>query len=152
MPEIDPKTRPSRDEVMMQVARTIALRSTCGRLKVGAIITLEGRILSTGYNGTPARLPHCQHDLDRPCERAVHAEANAIAFAARHGIATEEAYMFTTHDPCLNCAMLIINSGIRTVRSEVRYRDQAGIELLKDAKVRVLQEAGWLGGSEDKIE
>lgn len=139
MPEINPRTRPSRDEVMMQVAQTIALRSTCGRLQVGAVITRDGRILSTGYNGVPARLPHCQHDLDEPCSRAVHAEANAIAFAARHGIGTEEADMFTTHDPCLNCAMLIINSGIRTVRTAVRYRDQSGIELLKDARVRVMQ-------------
>lgn len=138
-PQINPKTRPSRNEVMMQVARTIASRSTCGRLQVGAVITIEGRILSTGYNGAPSRLPHCSHDFDTPCHRAVHAEANAIAFAAKHGVSTDETELFTTHDPCLNCAMLTINAGIRTVHSAIRYRDQSGIELLREANLQVFQ-------------
>lgn len=156
-PEINPKTRPSRNDVMMQVAQTIALRSTCSRAQVGAVIVIDGRIISTGYNGAPAHLPHCTHQCtcehwvwitegnphdeecpaDSPCLQAVHAEANAIAFASRHGTKTEGAELFTTLSPCVPCAMLIINAGIQAVHAAVKYRDDAGVTLLRDAQVLV---------------
>ena len=104
--------RPTRDETTMYVAQAIAERGTCCRLRVGAVICRDGRILATGYNGAPAGMPHCEHEKgdDTPCEVTVHAEANAIAFAARHGVRTEGAELHTTHSPCLTCAKLIINA------------------------------------------
>lgn len=156
-PQRVPESRPSREQVIMQVAYSIAQRSTCGRLNVGAVIVMEGRIVSTGYNGAPAGLPHCDHTCDcgiRPedarleihkwgcsaepgCQQAVHAESNAIAFAARYGLVTEGAELFTTHTPCLSCSMLIINSGIRTVYSAIEYRDTSGVDMLSKANIPV---------------
>src|SRR4051812_14091830 len=111
--------RPSREEVLLDVALTIARRGTCERAQVGAVIARDGRILATGYNGPPSGLPHCDEGcspMDRAaengCSRAVHAEANAIAYAARHGIATDGADLVCSHLPCLKCAELIINAGI----------------------------------------
>jgi dCMP deaminase len=122
--------RISRDRMMMKIAHAVAERSTCSRLHVGAVIARDSRAVSTGYNGNPAGMPHCQHVGDDPCKNAVHAEANAIAFAARHGAPTEGAEMFTTHQPCLKCAQLIVNSGIVRVVYDFPYRVLDGLDLL----------------------
>ncbi len=100
-------------EVMMETAKLIAARGTCDRLQVGAIITRNARIVSSGYNGNVSGAPHCNHSEWplAPCSTAVHAEANAIVFAARHGVGVEGAEMWCTHQPCLACANLIINAG-----------------------------------------
>jgi dCMP deaminase len=119
-------TRLSRDEALMKVAELMAERSTCLRLQVGAVVAVDGRILATGYNGAPSGLPHCAPDTcgpDQPCTRAVHAEANCIAFAAKHGICLDGGTMYTTDSPCLSCSQLIINSGIIEVRFKRKYRD-----------------------------
>jgi len=129
--------RPSRDDICMQIAELVAGRGTCARANVGACIARDGRILVTGYNGPPSSLPHC----DDPggcgavppadgCVRAVHAEANCIAYAARHGIATEGATLYCTHLPCLKCAELIINAGIHRVIYSRDYRIKDGLYLL----------------------
>jgi len=145
--------RPSRDSVLMNMALAIADRGTCSRAKVGAIITRNGRPISTGYNGAPARLDHCDHtvtfqpaimmtrgmNLESGCQIAVHAEANAIAFAARHGVATEDAALYCTHEPCANCAKLIINAGITEVYYLEPYRLHDGLELLKKSHVHIGQ-------------
>lgn len=105
-----------------------------------------------GYNGAPAGLPHCDHDectcryegghllggdpmcpKHGACRTAVHAEANALAFAARFGLGTEGAELHTTHQPCLTCAMSIINAGIIRVVFENPYRDNGGLLLLHHA-------------------
>lgn len=133
-------TRISRDEALMENALTWSRRGTCLRKQVGAVIALESRVISTGYVGAPAGLPHCdEHNCsqDRPCNRTVHAEANAIAFAARKGIATEGATLYTTLSPCEPCARLIINAGITELVFLDRYRDPAGLILLCEALVRV---------------
>lgn len=123
--------RPTIHQVLLEAAETFAQRSTCSRLNVGAVIAKDSRIISTGYNGVPAGLPHCEHDgTEESCGKAVHAEANAIAFAARNGISTEGATLYVTHSPCLDCAKLIINAGISTVYYRTPYRTQDGIELL----------------------
>lgn len=149
--------RPSRDDVLMGTARQFARRSTCSRLNVGAVIARDGRVLVTGYNGAPAGMPHCEHDTydimasgepvpihtvirdatDEGCQIAGHAEENAIAFAAKHGVSIDGAELLTTHAPCFRCARLIINAGIRRVVYDIPYRLTDGIDLLSAASVRV---------------
>lgn len=140
--------RPSRDELCMQIAHVVANRGTCSRAQVGAVIARDGRILVTGYNGPPAGMPHCTDPLgcsvlDRAasggCVRAVHAEANAIAYAARHGISTEGADLYCTHLPCLKCAELIINSGLARVFYHSDYRVKEGEVLIRDAGCDIIQ-------------
>lgn len=123
--------------VLMGAAKLWAERGTCNRLQVGAIVSRNGRILSSGYNGNPSGIKHCMHLVDTPCKTAVHAEANAIVAAAKHGISVDKATIWTTHCPCLACASLIINSGIDDVVYELDYRDRSGVELLIDAGVAV---------------
>lgn len=127
--------RPTRTDVLMAVAMVMATRSTCNRLQVGCVIAKDGRIISTGYAGAPSGLPHCGPECnpDNPCNNTVHAEAGAIAYAARHGIAVEGATIYCTHSPCLACAKLIINSGIQEVIYDQEYRDKSGVELLLKA-------------------
>lgn len=131
------KKRPSRDEMLMEMAFVVAKRSTCNRLSVGAVIALDARVISMGYNGPPSGVDHCQHGNGHPCDAAVHAEANAIVFAARHGLPTENTSLYVTHQPCLRCAQLIINSGICLVLYRESYRLDEGIQLLVDAGVEV---------------
>lgn len=135
----------------MSMARVMARRSTCSRAQVGAVVALDGRILSTGYNGAPAGMPHCDHTQDvclcvgplvtltcqvhGGCRTAVHDVMNAVAFAARNGVALNGAAVYTTLTPCLVCAWLIVNSGIVSVVASATYRDLAGVELLLAAGV-----------------
>lgn len=140
----------------MDVARVMASRSTCSRASVGAVIAQDTRVVATGYNGAPAGLPHCDHECDcgtpehidgycaslQPCAVAVHAEANAIAFAAKHGVVTDRATLYVTLSPCLSCARLIINAGITDVVYGEQYRNVSGLDLLRSAGVRVSQGTG----------
>jgi dCMP deaminase len=128
-------TRISRDQMLMEMAIIASKRSTCNRRHVGAIIAIDGRPVSVGYAGAPAGLPHCLDEgcltgLEGGCIRTQHAEANAIAFAARKGIATENATIYTTVSPCLACAKLVINAGIVEVWYLEQYRKTDGLELL----------------------
>jgi dCMP deaminase len=128
--------RPSRIDTLLEVAAVIAKRSTCNRLQVGAVVARDGRILTTGYNGPPSGMDHCEHEeFETQCNLAVHAEANAIAFAARYGFSTDGAEMFLTDSPCHNCAKLIINAGIVRVYYSREYRLTHGTDLLEDAEV-----------------
>ncbi len=149
--------RPSADEIMMSVAGVMATRSTCSRLNVGVVLTKDGRLVSSGWNGAPAKFPHCTHPCNchvspdgtlgmrhwetcaslLPCEISVHAESNSIAFAARYGIATSGTTMYCTHQPCLKCAQLTINAGVSRVVFGTEYRDASGVELLKSVGVSV---------------
>lgn len=131
------QSRMSRDDMLMAVAVVMALRSTCQRAHVGAVVAREGRILVTGYNGAPAGMPHCNH---RPnsiesngCRNAVHAETNAIAYAARYGISLENSTIYTTLSPCLSCSQIIVNAGITRVVYSQQYRDTIGVDMLRDA-------------------
>ncbi len=119
----------------MRVAVVIAQRSTCNRLNVGAVVARDGRMITSGYNGPPSGMAHCLHESEVPCDAAVHAEANAIAFAARYGSTTQDSELFVTHSPCVNCAKLIINAGIVRVVFGVEYRDPSGLDLLEAASV-----------------
>jgi dCMP deaminase len=133
--------RLNRDQFLMQAARLASLRSTCNRLHVGAVLSKDGRIISSGYNGAPARLAHCSletcYEGGPPCTNAVHAEANCIAFAARYGISTEGATLFSTDSPCMECAKLIINAGIKNIFYDRDYRLQEPLFTLDKAGVCV---------------
>jgi dCMP deaminase len=136
--------RISRDEMLMRIAVIVSNRGTCNRAQVGAVIARDGRIISTGYVGAPSGLPHC---LDVGCDvseysgciRTVHAEANAVAFAAKSGISTDGAVLYCTHSPCGNCAKLIINAGITKLMYEQEYRDVKPLGMLASAGIEVVK-------------
>lgn len=155
--------RPTIDSTLMKIATAWESRSTCSRNRVGVIIAKEGRTLGSGYNGAPAGMPHCNHPtmvsgsgqgyarrispvpeipvapMDRGCRIAIHAEANAIAYAARNGVAIEGATAYVTLSPCFSCAQLIIAAGLERVVFNRSYRDPAGTDLLRQAGLTVEQ-------------
>lgn len=134
--------RISRDAMLMTIAAAVAMRGTCDRAYVGAVASLDGRVICTGYNGSPSGLPHCKHEKDLPCDNAVHAEANLVAFAARHGVCLFNSTVYTTVSPCKKCAELLINSGVKEVIFGTPHRVLDGIQLLELAgiKVRIFHE------------
>jgi len=119
-------SRPDWDEYMMAFARTAALRGTCDRKRVGAVIVVRHRVLSTGYNGSIAGMPHCDdvgHDMvGGHCKRTVHAEMNALAQAAKHGVSVEEGDCYVTASPCWDCFRVLVNAGVRNFIYEEPYR------------------------------
>lgn len=150
------------DTTLLEMARVMAKRSTCARSQVGALFALEGRILSSGYNGAPAGLPHCDHSCNddcggdvrspgyhdeecpkvAPCEIAVHAEANAIAFAAKNGVSLAGSTLFTTLSPCYKCTQLIINVGVVRVIIGKLYRERSGLFILDQLGIPVTAASG----------
>ncbi len=141
--------RPTVDEYFMEIAEVVAKRSTCLRNHVGAVIVRDKRILSTGYNGAPRNLEHC---LDIGCMReqqniasgtrhemcrAVHAEQNAIIQSALHGVSIEDATLYCTHQPCILCAKMIINSKIKRVVFNNNYPDTEALRFFESAGVEV---------------
>jgi len=127
----------------MEMAKIVAKRMTCERAQVGALVVKNNRVVSMGYGGVPSGLPHCtdvgcKTGPDGGCIATAHAEANAISFAAKEGIAVKGSEMYVTLSPCLNCAKLIINSGIVKVYYLEKYRDSSGIELLHEAGVIIM--------------
>lgn len=141
--------RPTLDEYFMEIASVVAKRSTCLRQHVGAVIVKDKRILATGYNGAPSGLPHCDEvgclrdKMDVPSGerqelcRGVHAEQNAIIQAAKFGISVDGGTLYSTHCPCITCAKMIINAGIKRVVYGREYADKRGLELLKEAGIEV---------------
>lgn len=135
-------SRVSWDRYFMNLAVEAATRSTCPRKSVGAIVVRDKAILATGYNGSIRGLEHCTEIgclMDNGhCVRTVHAEANAILQAARHGVSIDKAHIYATASPCWDCFKLIANAGIARVLYGEFYRDErirefadgAGIELV----------------------
>jgi len=124
--------------MFMEIAKIVSLRSSCERKFVGAIIVRDNRIISMGYAGAPSGQAHCHPelcDLSKPCTRTIHAEMNAIAYAARSGSRTEGATMYTTLSPCVDCAKAIVSAGIQTLWYLEEYRDLSGIDLLRQNMV-----------------
>ncbi len=121
------------NEYFMMMAKLAATRSTCLAFPVGAVIVKNKQVLSTGYNGPPANSTHCiTQGVCYPglnsCisssnlpSRAVHAEANAIAQAAKHSISTNESTIYVTLEPCMSCLKLIISAGIKEVFYETEF-------------------------------
>src|SRR5574342_55469 len=133
--------RPSWDHYFMEIAKTVASRGTCDRKRVGAIIVRDRVVLSTGYNGAPKGLPHCDdvgHEMeDGHCVRTIHAETNAIIQAARHGTRIDESTLYTTASPCYNCFKLIVNTGIIRVVFGELYREDKIFDLAGFTHIRI---------------
>ncbi len=140
--------RPDWDDYFLDIAFAVAERSTCDRAHVGAVLVSDRRILTTGYNGAPSGLPHCDEVghllVDGHCVRTLHAEQNAIIQAALHGVSIGGSTAYVTHQPCLTCAKMLINAGIRRVVFAGNYPDdhgrrflqQAGVELVHKSRMR----------------
>ncbi len=141
--------RPSWDEYFISIADYVSQRSTCLRRHVGAIVVKEKRILATGYNGAPSGFKHC---LEVGCVRAeghvpagerhelcrgIHAEQNAIVQAAAFGVSIRDSTLYCTHFPCVLCAKLIINAGIRRLVVARDYPDDLSKSLLREAGIEV---------------
>ena len=138
--------RPEWQEYFLDIAKLVSKRATCLRRQHGAVIVADKQILATGYNGAPSGAEHCV-----VCERekagcapgtryelcrSVHAEANAIAQAAKHGSAIRAATMYITGPPCKMCARLIVNAGIVEVvfpASDTYRREDVGLDILHGA-------------------
>ncbi len=142
-------TRPDWDTYFLELAQLASKRATCLRRKVGAVIVKDKHLLSTGYNGAPKGISHCEkkgcvrekmkipsgerHEL---C-RGLHAEQNAIIQAALYGVSLDNATLYCTNLPCSICAKMLINAGIRRVVSPNNYPDKMTKDLLLEAKVKV---------------
>ena len=127
----------------MEIARTVATRATCPRASVGAVLTRERRILTTGYNGAPRGVAHCTEAgclmADGHCLRATHAEANAIVQGALHGVSLKGAIAYCTHQPCAGCSKLLISAGVERIVFADAYPDPIAALLLAEAGVAVEQ-------------
>jgi dCMP deaminase len=128
----------------MKIAYDVAARSTCDRAYVGTVLVRDKRILTTGFNGSPAGLPHCDEDghlmVEGHCVRTIHAEANSIIQAALHGVSTKGADCYVTHMPCLSCAKMLINAGVVRIVFHNNYRqDQNSLQFLDIAGVELVQ-------------
>jgi dCMP deaminase len=126
----------------MNLAVQAATRSTCPRKHVGAVIVRDKTILSTGYNGSIRGAPHCTQVgclmENNHCVRTVHAEANALVQAARHGVLLDGAEIYVTASPCFSCFKLIANAGIRVVYYGEFYRDERVLQFAEDAGIRLV--------------
>ena len=144
-----PPQRPSWDEYFLEVAHLVAKRATCIRRSVGAVLVKDKKILATGYNGAPSGLKHC---IDIGCLReklkvpsgqrhelclGLHAEQNVILQAALYGTSTKGSTLYITNQPCMICAKMLINAGIREIVISSGYPDELARKFLRAAKIKV---------------
>lgn len=134
--------RPSWDDYFMALAKIIASRGTCDRLYAGAVLVKDNRIISTGYNGSPPGLPHCDdvgHLLEEGhCVRTIHGEHNAILQAAVQGsTSTVGSTMYSKYNPCIHCTKYVIAAGIKRVVIGKIYRNSKAVDMLKEAGLQV---------------
>lgn len=123
----------------LQMSRIWAENSYCERRKVGALIVKEKMIISDGYNGTPSGFENiCEDDSGKTKPYVLHAEANAITKVAKSNNSSEGATLYVTTSPCIECAKLIIQAGIRRVVYAESYRLDDGIQLLKKSGIEVV--------------
>lgn len=144
-------TRPSWDTYFMEIAHLVGRRSTCLRRQVGAVIVKDKNILSTGYNGAPAGLSHCEDvgclrdEMNVPSGerhelcRGLHAEQNAIIQSALHGVSIKGGMLYCTHQPCILCTKMLINAGIKKIVYEGEYPDELARKFFEEAQVDVLK-------------
>ncbi len=126
------------DQRYLQMARIWAQNSYCQRRQVGALVVKEGMIISDGYNGTPSGFENvCEDDNGITKPYVLHAEANAITKLARSSNNSDGATIYITASPCIECAKLIIQAGIKRVVYGEKYRLTEGIELLERAGIEI---------------
>ncbi|MHB1043516.1 MAG: deoxycytidylate deaminase [Eubacteriales bacterium] len=143
--------RPGWDKYFMDITTVVSGRSTCLRRRVGALIVKDRRILASGYNGAPGGLRHC---LDIGCLReqqgipsgerhelcrGLHAEQNALIQAAVYGIAISGAVFYVTHQPCVLCAKMLINAGVKKVVYAGGYPDPLALSMFEEAGVELVR-------------
>lgn len=146
--------RKSWDSYFMDIAHIVAQRATCNRAKIGAVIVKDKNIIATGYNGSPAGQPHCTDvgclvyesrnpdgEVEQNCFRTIHAEINAIAQAAKHGVAIEGADIYITASPCYHCLKTLMNTGIQRVFYAKPYKIDRIAPLLENGRIELLQVA-----------
>ena len=137
----DKNNRVSWAEYFMNIAQEVATRSTCDRKAVGAVIVRGKTILSTGYNGSIKGADHCDdagHEMENDhCVRTIHAEANAIVQASRHGIRIENSEIYVTASPCYDCFKMIANAGINKIYFGEFYRDERIIALAEKLNIQL---------------
>ncbi len=141
----------------MEIAELVSSRSTCLRRQVGAVLVRDKHIIATGYNGAPRGVSHClevgclREKLGIPSGerhemcRGTHAEQNAIIQAALHGVSTDGATLYCTHQPCILCAKMLINAGVKKVVSKGNYPDGLALELMNEAGIEMMT---WAQGEE----
>jgi len=141
--------RPSYDDYFMEMAYVVSKRSTCLRRKVGAILVLDKHILSTGYNGAPKGLPHCEEvgclreKLNVPSGerhelcRGLHAEQNAIIQAAVFGVSIKGSTLYCTNTPCVVCVKMLINAGVKEIVYSGDYPDKLAKQMLGESKIKI---------------
>lgn len=142
--------RMSWDEYFMEMAKLASKRSTCLRRQVGAVIVKDKHVVATGYNGAPKGIPHCaelggcyrtEHNIPsgerHELCRALHAEQNAIIQAATYAQSIDGASIYITHQPCVICAKMIINAGIRRIIVDQGYPDDMAVEILNQAGLKI---------------
>jgi dCMP deaminase len=130
------------NQFFMAQCHLLALRSTCTRLAVGAIIVRDNRIIAGGYNGSISGGDHCiDHGcyvVDNHCIRTIHAEMNALLQCSKYGIPAADSTLYVTHFPCLQCSKAIIQSGVQNVYYATDYRNhEYAIKLFEQAGVTV---------------
>lgn len=151
------------DKTFIEITEKFAEQSTCVKRKVGAVLVKDLRILSTGYNGTPSGFCNCNtvfRDMDEKTGKInlnkgiicvgkpqfithhdfaeryeIHAEQNCLSFAAKNGVSTDGCTLYITTAPCVNCAKIIIASGIKNVIYKEIYKNDFGIKLLEEANI-----------------
>lgn len=146
--------KPSYDDIYMELAEKLALRSHCVKAQVGAVLTKDTRIVSLGYNGPPAGTHNCDEeypvdgcprDSKGSCSLALHAEQNAILYAVKNNTAIEGSTLYVTLSPCISCARVIYTTGIKRVLFKNSYAEykkipsDEGVDFLRKFGVEVLQ-------------
>jgi dCMP deaminase len=142
-------TRPTYDEYFMSMAFLAATRSTCLRRKVGAILVKNKHVLATGYNGPPKGMKHCdatgylrkhlhipsgeRHEI---C-RGLHAEQNAIIQASVFGVSIDDSILYVTDTPCVVCAKMLINAGVKMVVYAGDYPDDLARQMIKESPIKI---------------
>ena len=145
--------RISRDQMFHDMAELVARRSTCLRGNVGCVLVNDRRVVSMGYNGSPPGMDECldvgclEIEGVEGCTRTIHAEANALIFAARMGIPTAGCFMYATHSPCLHCAMLAKTAGVTVICYDKEYRATPW-ELLTEMQIEM---RGWDGTGKEYV-
>jgi len=135
---MNPDKQKKIDYRYIRMARIWAENSYCKRRQVGALLVKDKTIISDGYNGTPSGFPNvCEDENDTTFPYVLHAEANAIAKVAQSNNSSDGATLYVTASPCIECAKLIIQAGIKRVVYSEKYRLTDGIDLLERAGVKV---------------